>query len=108
MGMRHGSHSLNGVLHYINNFLACHQELGNIPNEGWSENHVLNGSKNESLDDTVLAHRKHEHKLDKKHIEKRKFKNTVQRMIDNKEITFDWDNDERSSCPMKKARRTKN
>eukprot|EP00957_Ditylum_brightwellii_P063956 4851940-Ditylum_brightwellii.AAC.1 len=84
-------------------------ELSNIPNEGCSERHALNvsfkgitdpshemfvmiqRSKNESLDDAVLALRKHEHKLDKKSTEKRKFKNTVQRMIDNKEITFDWD-----------------
>eukprot|EP00957_Ditylum_brightwellii_P077926 5922974-Ditylum_brightwellii.AAC.1 len=39
---------------------------------------------------------------------RRKFKNTVQRMIDNKEITFHWDGAERSSGPTKKARRTKN
>eukprot|EP00957_Ditylum_brightwellii_P205068 15342090-Ditylum_brightwellii.AAC.1 len=69
-------------------------ELGNIPNEGWSESHVLNvffkgitdpsyevfvmiqRSKNKSLDDAVLALRKHERELDKKRIEKRKFKNT--------------------------------
>eukprot|EP00957_Ditylum_brightwellii_P133984 10216339-Ditylum_brightwellii.AAC.1 len=29
-------------------------------------------------------------------------------MIDNKEITFDWNDDEGSSRPMKKARRMKN
>eukprot|EP00957_Ditylum_brightwellii_P005585 427827-Ditylum_brightwellii.AAC.1 len=116
----------NEASHYISNFLTSYQETDNIPNEGWSESHALNvffkgitdpsyemfvriqRSKNESLNDAVLALRKHEGKLNEKHIKKRKFKNTIQRMIDSKEITFDWDDDERSSSPMKKARRTKN
>eukprot|EP00957_Ditylum_brightwellii_P012541 947642-Ditylum_brightwellii.AAC.1 len=126
MGMRHGSHCLNGALHYIDIFLTLYQELGNILNEGWLESHALSvffkgitdpsyetfvmiqRSKNESLNDAVLALRKHEHKLNEKRIEKRTFKNTAWRMVDNKDITFDWDDDERSSHPMKKARRTKN
>eukprot|EP00957_Ditylum_brightwellii_P004342 329868-Ditylum_brightwellii.AAC.1 len=69
---------------------------------------MIQRSKNKSLDDAVLALRKHECKLNKKRIKKKKFKNTIRRMLDNKEITFDWDGDERSFGPTKKARRTKN
>eukprot|EP00957_Ditylum_brightwellii_P110557 8433133-Ditylum_brightwellii.AAC.1 len=124
MGTRRGDHCLNGASHYINNFLALYRELGDIPNERWSESHALNvffkgitdpsyemfvmiqRSKNKSIYDAVLDLRKHERELDEKCIKKRKFKNTVRRMIDNMEITFDWDGDERSSCLTKKARRT--
>ena len=119
--------SSDGVLRYINNFITTYRELDEVPGEGWSPSHALSvfldgitdpsfetfvmiqRSKGETLDETILALRKYDRELSAKRVEKRKLKSTVRRMIENNEISIDYDNDEElepSNKRVKRARRT--
>eukprot|EP00957_Ditylum_brightwellii_P167705 12767073-Ditylum_brightwellii.AAC.1 len=115
----------NGVLHYINNFMTMHCDLNEVPGEGCSPSHkllvfldeitdpsydtfvIIQRNKNETLDQTILALRKFDRELSAKQAEKKKVRNTMRWMIENQEISINYNDDNEFSTHSKCVKRAK-